>query len=161
GGVPRQRDRDGGDGCRQRDHAAAVSNGRAFIKCQQDRRLGARWRTGYPASRVAWGRAIPWGMLWVLALAAAARSFGGFAAEEDKYLAGNRVCEPIAVKPDGEAAGMPRCAEVDRRAQKDLGFTKPARGRETPDGKKLAVAVEDGKIKLTWLDGARERVLAA
>src|SRR5262249_37630044 len=111
-------------------------------------------------SRGGGGRATPRRMLGVRALAAAARSFGGFAADEDKYLAGNRVCEPIAVKPDGEAAGMPRCAEVDRRAQKDLGFTKPARGRETPDGKKLAVAVEDGKIKLTWLDGARERVLA-
>ncbi len=99
-------------------------------------------------------------MLWLLALAAGARSFGGFAAEADRYLAGNLVCEPIAVKADGAAAGMPRCAELDRKAQKDLGFAKPARGRETPDGKKLAVAVDDGKIKLTWLDGARERVLA-
>jgi hypothetical protein len=99
-------------------------------------------------------------MHWLLALAAAARTFGGFAADEEKYLVGNLVCEPVAVKPDGAASGMPRCAEMDRKAQKELAFAKPALGRVTADGKKLAVTVEDGKVKVTWIDGARERPLA-
>jgi len=106
------------------------------------------------------GPCYPKEMLWLVALVAAARSFGGFAAEEDRYLVGNLACEPVVVKPDGAAAGAPRCVELDRKAQKDLGFAKPARGRETADGRKVAVSVDDGKVALTWVDAGRARVLA-
>jgi len=103
------------------------------------------------------GACYPLSVLWLGVLAALARSFAGFHADEDRYLAGNQACEVLVAAKDGTVAGMPRCAEVDREAQK--AFKKPERGREL-DGKKLAVSVDDGKIKLVWLDGGRERVLA-
>jgi hypothetical protein len=115
------------------------------------------WLAWYPASRVAVGSCYPFSVFWLGVLAALARSFAGFHADEDKYLAGNQACAVLVAGKDGTVAGTPRCAEVDREAQK--GFKKPERGREL-DGKKLAVSVEDGKIKLIWLDGGRERLLA-
>lgn len=84
---------------------------------------------------------------------ALADSFGGFSADETRYLVGrDTVCKPLA--PGDE--GAPSCGSIDTRGRAEARFSKPAalRGRgaysASASGTTLRVLGSSGKAVRTW-----------
>jgi hypothetical protein len=100
----------------------------------------------------------------IFATQALSFTFGGFSADEGRYLAEKGlVCRPVAVAPGGAVRSTPDCESLEPRAVKEIGFKKPARARKTPDGKlTLRASVEDEKLKIVAIDEkGGERVLVS